>query len=183
MRLAAAVIAGAFLLAPVSARAQNKQPDKPEIVKLTVKGVHVVKLDELLQSISTSQSSCNGFILKPVCWITKSHIVYSRQYLDHEELKRDVLRMRVFYWKRGYRDAEVDTAVVQESPHKVAVTLTVREGAPTMVSKVVVNQATPLLKDKEIAKRVVLGANSPLNLIRLDSSRVFLEQSLWDKGY
>ena len=30
---------------------------------------------------------------------------------------------------------------------------------------------------------VVLGANSPLNRIRLDSSRVFLQQSLFDKGY
>jgi outer membrane protein insertion porin family/translocation and assembly module TamA len=30
---------------------------------------------------------------------------------------------------------------------------------------------------------VVLGKNGPLNLIRLDSSRVFLQQSLFDKGY
>ena len=183
MRLAAAVVAGALLFAPAGARAQNKQPENPEIVKLTVKGVHVVKLEELLQSISTSQSSCNSVILKPVCWITKSKFVYSKQYLDHDELKRDVLRMRVFYWKRGYRDAQVDTAVIPKSPHKVAVTLTVHEGAPTMVSKVIVDQETPLLKEKEIAKRVVLGANSPLNLIRLDSSRVFLQQSLFDKGY
>lgn len=183
VRAAAAAFAVALLIAPAGARAQNKQPENPEIVKLTVKGVHVVKLDELLQSISTSQSNCNSVILKPVCWITKSKFVYSKQYLDHAELKRDVLRMRVFYWKRGYRDTEVDTAVIEKSPHKVAVTLTVHEGPPTMVSKVVVNQETPLLKDKEIAKRVVLGANSPLNLIRLDSSRVFLQQSLFDKGY
>lgn len=183
VRISAAVLAGVLLLAPPDVRAQNKQPDNPEVVKLTVKGVHVVKLDELLQSISTSQSNCNSVILKPVCWITKSNFVYSKQYLDHAELKRDVLRIQVFYWKRGYRDAEVDTAVISKSPHKVAVTLTVHEGAPTMVSKVVVNQNTRLLSDKEIAKRVVLGANSPLNLIRLDSSRVFLQQSLFDKGY
>lgn len=183
VRISAAVLAGVLLLAPAGVRAQNKQPDNPEVVKLTVKGVHVVKLDELLQSISTSQSNCNSVILKPVCWITKSKFVYSKQYLDHAELKRDVLRIQVFYWKRGYRDAEVDTAVIPKSPHKVAVTLTVHEGAPTMVSKVVVNQDTRLLSDKEIAKRVVLGANSPLNLIRLDSSRVFLQQSLFDKGY
>ena len=184
MRIAAvAALAGALVLAPVDARAQNRQPEKPEIVKLTLKGVHVVKKDELAQSISTSQSNCNSVILKPVCWITKSKFVYSRQYLDHDELKRDVLRMRVFYWKRGYREAEVDTAVIPRGPHKVAVTLTVHEGQPTMVSKVVVNQQTPLLKEKDIAKRVVIGAKSPLNLIRVDSSRVFLQQSLLDKGY
>ena len=91
--------------------------------------------------------------------------------------------MRVFYWKRGYRDAEVDTTVTPRGAHQVAVTLTVREGPPTMVQNVIVNQETQLLKEKDIAKRVVLGANSPLNLIRLDSSRVFLQHSLWDKGY
>lgn len=184
MRAAAvALVAGAILFAPVSLQAQRKEPEKPEIVKLTLKGVRVVKKDDLLNSISTSASHCNSIILKPVCWITKSKFVYSREYLDHEELKRDVLRMRVFYWKRGYRDAEVDTTVIPRGPHKVAVTLNVHEGPPTMVTNVVVNQSTPILKEKDIAKRVVIGANSPLNLIRLDSSRVFLQQSLWDKGY
>src|SRR5439155_900967 len=32
-------------------------------------------------------------------------------------------------------------------------------------------------------KRVVLSKNSPLNMIRLDSSRVFLQTRLFDKGY
>ena len=180
---AAAVIACAILLAPASSLAQKRAPEKPEVVKLTLKGVHVVHKDDLLQSISTSASHCNSLILKPLCWVTKSKFVYTKEYLDSDELKRDVLRMRVFYWKRGYREAEVDTAVIPISPHKVAVTLTVHEGAPTMVTNVTINQENPVLKDKEIGKRVVIGANSPLNMIRVDSSRVFLEQSLWDKGY
>lgn len=184
MRAAAAVAAaGAIFLAPVSLLAQKKAPDKPEVVQLTLKGVHVVHKDDLLKSIFTSASHCNSIVLKPVCWVTKSRFVYSREYLDSDELTRDVLRVRVFYWKRGYRETEVDTTVIQKSPHKVAVTLNVHEGPPTMVTNVVVNQTVPTLKDKEIAKRVVIGANSPLNLIRLDSSRVFLQQSLWDKGY
>jgi outer membrane protein assembly complex protein YaeT len=180
---AAVIIAAALLLAPIQSRAQNKQPDKPEIVKLTLKGVHVLKKDELMQSISTSQSSCNSVILKPICWVSKSKFVYSKQYLDHDELKRDVLRIQVFYWKRGYRDTQVDTTVIPRGAHKVAVTLNVHEGEPTMVTSVVVNQDTATLKDRTIAKRVVIGENSPLNLIRVDSSRAFLAQSLWEKGY
>lgn len=183
MRAAAVVVAGAIFFAPVSLTAQRKEPDKPEVVNLTLKGVHDVKKEDLLNSISTSASHCNSLILKPICWITKSRFVYTKEYLDHDELTRDVLRMRVFYWKRGYREAEVDTTVTQRSPHKVAVTLNVREGPATMVTDVVVSQQPPILKKKEIAKRVVIGANSPLNLIRLDSSRVFLRQGLWDKGY
>ena len=82
------------------------------MVNVTLKGVKGVKKADLLSNIYTTASYCNSFILKPFCWISKSKYFYTRKYLDHDELRRDVLRIRVFYWKRGYREAEVDTAVV-----------------------------------------------------------------------
>jgi outer membrane protein insertion porin family len=145
--------------------------------------VEVVRKDQLLQSIYTTASHCNSFILKPICWISKSKYVFTRKYLDHKELERDVLRIRIFYWKRGYREAEVDTAVVSRGRNQVGVTFTIQEGPPTIVSNVIVNQPTPLLSQREIDDRVVLGENGPLNLIRLDSSRIFLQTRLFDKGY
>jgi outer membrane protein insertion porin family/translocation and assembly module TamA len=145
--------------------------------------VHAVRPAELLQNIYTTASYCNSFILKPFCMITKSKYFFTKKYLDRKELERDVLRVRIFYWKRGYREAEVDTAVVPRGKNKVGVTFFIKEGPPTIVSNVVVNQATPLLSQREINRRVVIGKNGPLNLIRLDSSRVFLQASLFDKGY
>jgi outer membrane protein assembly complex protein YaeT len=145
--------------------------------------VQVVRKDDLLQNIYTTASHCNSFILKPFCWISKAKYFYTKKYLDHRELERDVLRIRIFYWKRGYREAEVDTAVVPRGRNKVGVTFTIKEGPPTIVSNVIVSQPTPLLSQKEIDDRVVLGRNGPLNLIRLDSSRVFLQTRLFDKGY
>ena len=152
-------------------------------MNLTLKNVHVVRPDELLQNIYTTASYCNSFILKPFCMITKSKYFYTKKYLDHKELERDLLRVRIFYWKRGYREAQVDTAVVPRGKNKVGVTFFIKEGPPTIVSSVVVNQATPLLSQREINRRIVLGKNGPLNLIRLDSSRVFLQIRLFDKGY
>jgi len=143
----------------------------------------VVRRDELLQNIYTTASYCNSFILKPFCMITKSKYFFTKKYLDRKELERDLLRVRIFYWKRGYREAEVDTAVVPRGKNKVGVTFFIKEGPPTIVSSLAVNQATPLLSQREINRRVVLGTNAPLNLIRLDSSRVFLQASLFEKGY
>jgi len=163
--------------------AQPAAPSHPEVINLTLKGVHVVRKDELLQNIYTTASYCNSFILKPFCWISKAKYFYTKKYLDHKELERDLLRVRIFYWKRGYRETEVDTAVVPRGHNKVGVTFLIKEGPPTIVSNVIVSQATPLLTKREIDRRVVLGKNSPLNLIRLDSSRVFLQASLFDKGY
>ncbi|MEX2110222.1 MAG: BamA/TamA family outer membrane protein [Gemmatimonadaceae bacterium] len=185
------LLAGALLLAPGSLSSQEtaasnpevREPTNPEVVNLTLRGVNVVKKGELLQSIHTTASHCNSFILKPFCWISKAKYFYTKKYLDREEFQRDPLRIRVFYWKRGYREATVDTAVVDRGRNQVGVTFTINEGPPTIVTNVIVNQATQLLTEKEIGKRVVLRANGPLNLIRLDSSRVFLIQSLWDRGY
>jgi outer membrane protein assembly complex protein YaeT len=146
--------------------------------------VKAVKQADVLQNIYTTASHCNSFILKPFCWISKSKYFFTKKYLDHKELERDVLRIRVFYWKRGYREAEVDTAVVRRGRNQVGVTFSIQEGPPTMVADIIVNQPTPtLLSQREINRRVVLGENAPLNLIRLDSSRVFLQTTLFDKGY
>jgi len=178
------VLAAALALSPGFLPAQeNKKPGNPEVVNLTLKGVSAVKESELRQSIHTTASHCNSFILKPFCWISKAKYFYTKKYLDREELQRDPLRIMVFYWKRGYRDATVDTAVVDRGRNKVGVTFTINEGPPTMVSNVIVNQATELLTRRDIERRVVLGPNGPLNLIRLDSSRIFLIQALWEKGY
>jgi len=143
----------------------------------------VVNRSELLQNIYTTASYCNSFILKPFCLISKSKYFFTKKYLDRRELGRDVLRVRIFYWKRGYREAEVDTAVVPRGKNKVGVTFFIKEGPPTIISDIVVTQATPLLSQREINRRLALGKGGPLNLIRLDSSRVFLQSSLYDKGY
>jgi outer membrane protein insertion porin family len=158
-------------------------PPNPEVVNLTLKGVKVVKQSDLLQSIYTTSSHCNGFLLVPFCWISKAKYFYTKNYLDHKELERDVLRARVFYWKRGYREAEVDTVVVPRGKNQVGVTFLIKEGPATTVSDVIVSQPTPLLSRRELSRRVVLARNGPLNLIRLDSTRIALQSALFDQGY
>ena len=174
------------LCLPVLAHAQpnKKQVNRdPEVTRLRFQGVHVMDVAELEQSVSTEASHCKSFVLKPFCWITKSHYVYERKYLDHDELSRDVLRIRVFYWKRGYRDAQVDTAVVANGKDKVQVAFKITEGPPTVVSTIDVPQDSLVLKPRDIAKRLSLRVGSPLNLIRLDSSRAKLLSALWDRGF
>jgi outer membrane protein assembly factor BamA len=84
--------------------------------------VKVLKQSDLLQNVYTTASHCNSLIVTPFCWITKSRYFYTKKYLDHKELERDVLRVRIFYWKRGYRETEVDTVVVPRGRNAVGVT-------------------------------------------------------------
>jgi len=180
------LLAGALIVAPVALNSQQSAPaapSHPEVVNVTLKDVNAMKKADVLQNIYTTASYCNSFILKPFCLISKSRFFYTKKYLDHKELERDVLRIRIFYWKRGYRETQVDTAVVSRGSNKVGVTFFIKEGPPIIVSSVAVNQATPLLTRREINRRVAISKDAPLNLIRVDSSRFFLQTGLFDKGY
>jgi len=177
----------AMLLLPGTVPAQVKAPDSDsgriEVSRLTFKGVEAVDEQELQDNIATEASHCVSSIFIPICWFTHAHFVFEKEYLNRKELARDILRARVFYWKRGYREAEVDTIVTEAKGDNVEVTFLVKEGPPTIISGIQVTQTQPVLTEREINQRLVLGANTPLNLIRLDSSLIFLQQRLWDKGY
>ncbi|MGK2933708.1 MAG: BamA/OMP85 family outer membrane protein [Gemmatimonadaceae bacterium] len=175
--------AASGLLAPGVVFAQAEEEDKPEIVDFRFRGVESLKLDELRKSIVTDESHCKSFILKPLCWVMKPRYIYGREYLDREELVRDMLRMRVFYWKRGYRETQVDTVIAPRGNDKVALTFLVDEGPPTIVSDVTITQTSPVLPGRAIARRTLIKRGDPLNMIKLDSMRVRLEGALWDLGY
>ncbi|HUR92118.1 MAG TPA: BamA/TamA family outer membrane protein [Gemmatimonadaceae bacterium] len=171
-----------MFLAPAPVSGQDDD-DKPEVVDLRFQGVRQLKVKELRESIVTDESHCKSLVFKPVCWFTKSRYFYERQYLDRDELIRDVLRLRVFYWKRGFRETQVDTVVAPRDKDKVAVTFIVNEGPPTIVSDVTVTQTRTALSNRDIERRTLLKSGDPLNMIKLDSMRVRLEQLLWDRGY
>ncbi|HEX5581461.1 MAG TPA: BamA/TamA family outer membrane protein, partial [Gemmatimonadaceae bacterium] len=105
------------------------------------------------------------------------------RYLDREELARDVLRIRVFYWQRGYRSAQVDTIVAPRGDDAVALTFLVKEGAPTVVDSVVVTGADSILSAGERRRLVLLAPGEPLSLVALDSSLLRVRNALWDEGY
>ena len=101
---------------------------------MKLNGVHSVKLEDLRMSVATDRSHCTTFVLKPICLINKSKYFYKRKYLDRSEMKRDVVRIKVFYWKRGFRETQVDTVVTDRGKDKVAVDFNIVEGPPTLVS-------------------------------------------------
>lgn len=162
---------------------KNAPPVNPEVIDVDLNGVKAVKPLDLMASIATDESHCINMVLRPFCAISKAKYFYTKKYLNHDELKRDVLRVRVFYWKRGYRQTQVDTVVTDKGDNKVIVAFNIVEGPPTIVSALDVVQTQPVLSDAEIKKRVRLTPKTPLNLLRLDTSVVLLQQSLWDKGY
>jgi outer membrane protein assembly complex protein YaeT len=163
--------------------AQRGFSGSPEISKLTLKGVHAVDPAELRLNISTDESHCTSVLLRPICVFSKSPLFYKHVSLNRAELARDMLRVMVFYYRRGYRDTQVDTTVAPAGDHTVHVTINVKEGPLTNVSAIRIVQDTTVLTRRDLRGTHRLRTGRPYNLIQLDSMMALIDSRLWDRGY
>lgn len=175
-----------LLVVPSLSRAQNthdQQREAPEVRKLDIKGVKNVDYHDLSRSISTRASKCRSLVIEVFCLISHSPTFHDKYYLNEDEFRRDVLRIRLYYWKHGYRDATVDTAVTKSGDKQVHVTFIVNENEPTVVRKIAITYDSTLISNKTRNSLTMLHAKDPLDLVRLDSMRVLFQNKLWDLGY
>jgi outer membrane protein assembly complex protein YaeT len=182
--VAALLVAVVLAFVPSLLFAQrNDQREAPEVRDLVLNGVHGVGTRDLTRSISTTKSQCKNILLSVFCFLSKSPTFVDKKYLNRTELRRDVLRLRVFYWKRGYREATVDTAVVRTGPGQVKVVFDIHEGPPTVISTLRVEYDSTLLRERQVKKFLYLRAGDPLNLVVLDTMRLEFQLAMWEKGY
>lgn len=190
-RAALVVLASAFATSPLlpvqRASAQVPKADRsptPEVKQLDFVGVSKnVDERDLRASVSTTATKCRSALLWPFCRFTPWHVFQERHYLDHKELTRDVLRARVWYYQRGYREAQADTTVRWLGDDEVAVTFNIVEGLPTMVTDVAVQFDSTLIPRKKVDDLTRVKRGTPLDLAKLDSTRVFFQNALWELGY
>ncbi len=182
-RTALVCLASAVAAPSLSAQRSADLPPMPEVRKLEFVGVDKVEKSELEKVISTTQTRCISVILAPICRFSRYRGFEERHYLDHKELQRDVLRLRVFYFKRGYRETQVDTTVTPLSEKTVAVRFDVVEGPPTLITEIVVSHDSTILSPRTVRGLTKVAVGQPLDLFQLDSTRVFFQNELWEQGY
>jgi len=185
-RAALALVASAFAsTAPLAAQSTHRDVSPtPEVRKLVLNGVSkAIDKDELEANIYTTATSCKSALLSLICKFSRWRAIEDREYLNRQELRRDVLRVRVFYYKRGFREAEVDTAVTQLNEKQVEVRFDIREGPPTLVTGVAIAADSTLLPRRRLRTFRYLRRGQPLDMNKLDSMRVALTNELWERGY
>src|SRR4051812_7947596 len=179
---------GCLLVAavPVAAHAQpkvNKNPiEAPEIKRLELRGVKNVDPIDLERSIASVATTCRSVLYTPFCKIFGGRFV-RKEYLDRGEIAADMLRIRVYYWKRGFRSTDVDTIITKVGDNKVDVVFDIAEHEPTIVRRIQIDYDSVLLRQKRIQKLTLLKAGQPLDLVRLDSMRISFAQEMWGEGH
>lgn len=192
MQFRVALSLAGFLLgfSPIAAGAQKvrekerKDTSRPEVKELNFRGVKSLPEGDLRKALATQQSSCHAIIYKPICRAgVSSPTFYDHRYLDPDEFKRDVVRLLVFYFRRGYRDAKVDTSVVRIADNKVRITMTVTEGPPTVTQRVTLDGVGRALPPRDTLREVTPDVGTPFNLLSLDSSVTRIRDRIWERGY
>jgi outer membrane protein assembly factor BamA len=145
-------------------------------------GAEAVSPDDLKRIVFTRTSSCRLPFLVPLCKLTPTQLFRDRRRTTPAALGEDITKLRVYYWQRGFRDAQVDTVLVP-AKRGMAVAFRIVEGEPTRIGTLDVSQRAPVLTPKELEGAVVLKPGAPLDLVALDSTLARLRTAVWNKGY
>ena len=182
------ILGAAFCVAlfcPGRARAQSDSPvqaERPLIEDVIFDGVQGIPRAALRDSIETQATHCRGLLLRPLCLISSSPYFVEKHHLDRDELPADELRIRVIYFRAGFREAQVSSAV---TPHGdgVNVTFNITEGPATRVSELTYVQTDTVLPERLLSRALAPRAGELLDLNKIDSTQIRLRGMLWDRGY
>ena len=156
--------------------------DSIDVASLEFAGAQAVTPAELKLVVFTRTSSCRLILLAVLCKVSRSQLFIDRRRTTPAALGEDITKLRVYYWRRGFRDAQVDT-VLTPARHGMNVAFRIVEGEPTRIGTLDVAQRTPVLNDRELSDAVVVHAGEPLDLIALDTTLARLRDAVWNKGY
>src|SRR5690348_7688488 len=153
-----------------------------DVTSLLFEGAHQVSPSDLKRVIFTRTSSCRLILIAPLCAVSPQLLFIDRRRTTPEALGEDITALRVYYWRRGFREATVDTVV---TPRKrgVAVTFRIDEGQPTRIASLSVTQREPVLSTYELERAVAVQEGDPLDLVALDTTLDRLHVAIWNHGY
>ena len=154
--------AAAAVVLPAAAGAQETlcDPGDVEVRRLAFSGNETFESDELAQ----------GLVITPSSWLRRAlGVVGARRCISRDELARDVARLTVYYRRRGFYQAAVDTTVTPVAEDAVAVEFRITEG--------------PSLRRDTLRATLGLVEGMRFDQYALDSARVSLTRRLRNSGY
>ncbi|HSG08418.1 MAG TPA: BamA/TamA family outer membrane protein [Longimicrobiales bacterium] len=168
------------LLSVISAGPLQGQA-RPEVASVGFQGNRAFPSDSLAWAIVTRGTECRSVVFAPFCW-AGAEFAIRRAYLPRTEFPLDQLRLQVWYQRRGYREASIDTATVVGADGRVGVTFTINEGRPVLVDSIAYVGVEDLVTP-DLFRNLPLKVGDPLSAIAADATRDTLSNRLANLGY
>jgi outer membrane protein assembly complex protein YaeT len=175
----ALLISGFALAANIPARSASAQEvncdrGDEEVRSLTFTGNKGFTDAELSKIIVTTPSPFARTVL---------HLpLTARRCLDRNELPKDRARLVIFYRRRGYSDATVDTAI-RASRGGVDVNFIIHEGLPTRLESLVIEGLDSVRNRAEVVRRLPIRAGTRFDRVNLEAARDSISRRLRNSGY
>jgi outer membrane protein insertion porin family len=174
IRISGSALCTIIVAASASAQETNCDAGDKEVRKLSFTGNTAFTDTELSKIIVTTASPFARTVL---------HLPLTvRRCLDRNELPKDRARLVIFYRRRGYSDATVDT-VVRASGSGVEVNFVVHEGMPTKLASLVIEGLDSVRNRSSIISRLPIRAGQRFDRINLDAARDSIARRLRNSGY
>jgi outer membrane protein insertion porin family len=161
---------------------EAQTPSRPEVVSLRFEGNESFGDRALRNAIVTRQTECRSFVLQPFCW-TGREFALDRSFLTPRTFRADFARVQLFYYIRGYRQAQVDTVVDRLEETRVALTFLIEEGTPIRITDLQITGVADQTLRNQVARDLPIGVGQPLDLNLLDVARDTLTRRMRDEGY
>jgi len=160
--LAAVVLASLAVVAPGVAQ-------RPEVVAVRFEGAAPFTHVELASAIVTAETRCI------ICLVGFGR---EEAYLEPRALEADAFRLKVYYYERGFREAEVgaDTAAAGKG---VEVIFRIRPGRPVRVQAVELEGAPASLSRRDLPT----SAGAPFDVVAYEATRDTLLARLRNSGF
>ena len=159
-----------------SAGAQDTRcdPGDVEVRRLEFTGNATFSNEELARGVATTPSS----------WLRRTlGVLGTRRCVDRAELPLDVARLTLYYRKRGFPEARVDTLVTQLEQDAVAVRFAVTEGTALRLDTLSVTGLDSVPDGGAIVDELGLREGMRFDQYVVDSARAELVRRLRDSGY
>ena len=143
--------------------------------------------DALLRGAIVSEESACSNIMWDVLQVCRLGLAREKSAADAIALQSDVLRLRKFYFDRGYREARISVDTLTRA-HVMRATFRITEGSPVTVSTVELKgleqfDSTAQRRLRHALPQLPLTVGSPLSLISYEAGRDSLLDRLHNLGY
>ncbi len=125
-----------------------------------------------------------GLAVTPSSWVRRTFGFFGRRRcVVRDELRLDVARLALYYRKRGFPQAQVDTVITEPSAGAIAVRFVVDEGPALRLDTLRVTGLEELPDGDEIARDLGIAEGERFDQYALDTARVVLVQRLRNGGH
>ncbi len=164
---------------PLTAAAQevSASAQGAEIRDVAFSGAQAFAPAALQAAIETSATSCTSPVVVCPFGFGTDH-----QRLDLETLRADVLRLRLFYYQHGYRQASVEAATTPDRRGGVRVAFQIAEGRPIRIGSLALVGAESLLP-RDILDEIQMHVGDPFGTLAYEAARDTITARLADRGY